>query len=641
MCGIAGWLGGDVDLERARTMRNRLRHRGPDDSGEWHDPEAGVWLGHRRLAILDLSSTGHQPMLSRSGRYVIVFNGEVFNFSELRMELEAIGASFAGHSDTEVMLAAIDAWGLKAALSRFVGMFAFALWDRQAQSLTLARDRMGIKPLYYASANSHFAFASELCALAPLPWIDATIDQEALADYLRYLCVPAPHTILRGVRKLEPGTLLVRHRGDVRLECYWSLHAVAQEASAHPLKLDFIEAADELEARLRNAIDLRMRSDVPYGAFLSGGVDSSLVAALMCQQSATPPKTFTIGFAGSSNDESGHARAVAAHLGTRHHEEMLEPGMIPALVDEMVTLHDEPFADGSSFPTYLLCRFARRHVTVALSGDGGDELYGGYPRYFWAGRIQRWRARLGSLGTRLAAKALHGVPDGVWNGLVNRLLGGRYSGSQGLAARVHRFAGYLAAGPNCADAGMLSAWPDPAAVLESPPQPARERYCGWEMLDWAEQMMAVDQAHYLPDDILTKVDRTSMAVSMEVRVPMLDHRLVEWSWRVPRAFKLAESGDRGKLLLREVLYRHVPKALIERPKMGFGMPMEHWLRGSLRSWAEDIVPDSSLISSGLLKPSAVREVWQAHLSGENRLPQIWTVLMLQLWLTHWRKAAQP
>lgn len=639
MCGIFGWLGQGLDPELALRMRDRLRHRGPDDSGHWHDHEAGVWLGHRRLAILDLSPAGHQPMQSRSGRYVIVFNGEVFNFSELRNELEAKGVSFIGHSDTEVMLAAIDVWGLRAALARFVGMFAFALWDRQECSLTLVRDRLGIKPLYYASANGHLAFASELQALAPLSWLDATIDQDALADYLRFLCVPAPRTILRGVRKLEPGTLLVWRSGDVKTERYWSLQDVAHKGLADPLKLNFREAADELESRLRDAIELRMRSDVPYGAFLSGGVDSSLVVALMQHLSPKPLHTFTIGFPDASHDESNHARAVAAHLGTEHHEEILDPVTVLGLVDEVAALHDEPFADGSSFPTYLLSRFARHHVTVALSGDGGDELYGGYPRYFWAARIQRWRSQLGPLGAQLASDALYSVPQWLWDGPVDRLLRGRYAGAQGLAARVRRFADYLATDLRRVDSNMMAAWPDPNAVMQSPPSRPPDRYADWHALDWADQMMAVDQAHYLPDDILTKVDRASMAVSMEVRVPMLDHRLVEWSWRLPRHYKFTDSGDRGKLLLREVLYRHVPKALIERPKMGFGMPMDQWLRGPLRAWAEDLLSESALTAGGLLRPAIVQKAWQEHLAGENRLPQIWTALMLQLWLARWRQAA--
>ncbi|MDP1537307.1 MAG: asparagine synthase (glutamine-hydrolyzing) [Burkholderiales bacterium] len=637
MCGIVGWLGPDIDPNIALRMRDVLQHRGPDDAGHWHDTEASVWLGHRRLSILDLSPTGHQPMHSASGRYVIVFNGEVFNFAELRTELEAGGCVFRGHSDTEVMLASIEKWGLREALARFVGMFAFALWDRETRSLTLVRDRLGIKPLYYATQGSRFAFASELHALAGIPWLDKEIDHDAVADYLRYLCVPAPRSILRGVRKLEPGTLLVWTEGIQRIERYWDIRDVARSGLAAPLQLSFRDAADELEVRLREVVGLRMRADVPYGAFLSGGVDSSLVVALMREQSSQPLHTFTIGFAGSAHDESAHARAVAQHLGTQHHEELLEADAVPALLGEVVTLHDEPFADGSSVPTYLLCRFARRHVTVALAGDGGDELFGGYPRYFWAKRIQRWRTRLGARGARAAAGALHAVPAAVWDGPVNWLSKCHYASASGLAARVHRFADYITFEPREADMKMIAAWADPGEVMVAPASPARDRYADWSGLDWAAQMMAVDQAHYLPDDILTKVDRMSMAVSMEVRVPMLDHRLVEWSWRVPAAFKLAEMGDRGKLLLREVLYRHVPKALIERPKIGFGMPMDQWLRGPLRAWAEDLLSAESIRRGGLLRPEAVQQVWQSHLAGKNRLPQLWTVLMLQQWLNRWQQ----
>jgi asparagine synthase (glutamine-hydrolysing) len=637
MCGIAGWLDAGLDPGAALRMRDALRHRGPDDAGHWHDPETSVWLGHRRLSILDLSPTGHQPMHSASGRYVIVFNGEVFNFGELRVELEVAGCTFRGHSDTEVMLAAIETWGLREALARFVGMFAFAVWDRETKSLTMVRDRLGIKPLYYAVHGTRLAFASELQALAHVPWLDTGIDHEAVADYLRYLCVPTPRSILRGVRKLEPGTLLVWADGVLRSERYWDLRDVARRGLSAPMQVSFLEAADDLEVRLREAVGLRMRSDVPYGAFLSGGVDSSLVVALMREQSQQPLRTFTIGFAGANNDESAHARAVAAHLGTQHHEEFLDAKSVPVLVGEVAALHDEPFADGSSIPTYLLCRFARRHVTVALAGDGGDELFGGYPRYFWASRIQRWQARLGAPGTRIAAGALHAVPAAIWDGPINRLLRRRYASAQGLAARVHRFADYLTTDPHEADLKMIAAWPDPGMVMAVPAGHAPDRYAKWPGLDWATQMMAVDQAHYLPDDILTKVDRMSMAVSMEVRVPILDHRLVEWSWRVPTAFKLAETGDRGKLLLREVLYRHVPKELIERPKMGFGMPMDQWLRGPLRTWAEDLLSVESVRTAGILRPDVVQGVWRAHQNGENRLAQIWSVLMLQQWLKRWQQ----
>ncbi len=640
MCGIFGWLGPGVDPQRALDMRDILRHRGPDDAGHWHDPETEVWLGHRRLSILDLSPSGHQPMLSPSGRYVIVFNGEVFNFSELRVDLEKLGCTFRGHSDTEVMLAAFEQWGVQESLSKFVGMFAFALWDREQKTLMLVRDRMGVKPLYFAVDGARLAFASELHALTEIPWLDKEIDREAVADYLRYLCVPAPHSIFRGVCKLEPGTLAVWANGALRHERYWDLRAVARQGRADPLRLSFGEAADELQRRLGDSIRLRMRSDVPYGAFLSGGIDSSLVAALMREQSAQTLRTFTIGFAGTPNDESAHARAVARHLGTEHFEELLDVAAVPGLVDEVVGLHDEPFADGSSIPAFLLCHFARRRVTVALAGDGGDELFGGYPRYFWAKRIQRWRNRLGPAGAAFAARFLHTVPAGFWDGPGNWLSGKRFAGAAGLAARVHRFADYLALDPSEVDTQMMSAWPNPDVVLAEPAGRVPDRYADWRGLEWEAQMMAADQAHYLPDDILTKVDRMSMAVSMEVRVPMLDHRLVEWSWRVPQAFNLADRGDRGKLLPREVLYRYVPKELIERPKMGFGMPMDQWLRGPLRSWAEDLLSAEAIRRSGLLRPEVVQRTWQAHLAGENRLPQLWTVLMLQQWCNRWPAAGE-
>lgn len=631
MCGIVGWLGDGIDLDLASRMCRSLRHRGPDDAGHWYDPEANVWLGHRRLSILDLSAAGRQPMLSATGRYVIVFNGEVFNFEELRRGLEANGVLFFGHSDTEVMLAAVEKWGLGQALERFVGMFAFALWDRRTRTLALVRDRMGIKPLYYATYGNRLAFASELHALRYVPWLSTEIDHDAVSDYLRYLCVPAPRSILRGVRKLEPGTVMTWTEGQERHERYWNLREVVHRALAAPLKCSFREAADELEVRLREAVALRMRADVPYGAFLSGGVDSSTIAALMSRQSAQPVRTFTIGFSDPTHDESAHARAVAEYLGTRHHEELLEVDSVPDLVSEVAAMHDEPFADGSSIPTYLLCRFARRHVTVALSGDGGDELFGGYPRYFWAGRIQRWRTLLGERGVRIASGALRALPGGILDGPVNRLLNGRFTGAEGLAARVYRFADYLATDPCQADRKIMAAWPDPSQVMAVPAGAGIDRYADWVGMDWAAQMMAVDQAHYLPDDILTKVDRMSMAVSMEVRVPMLDHRLVEWIWRVPLEFKVSNKGDVGKLLLREVLYRYVPRDLIERPKMGFGMPMNKWLRGPLREWAEDLLSVASIRRTGLLRPEVVQRLWKAHLAGENHLPRLWTVLMLQAW----------
>ena len=404
MCGIAGWLGPALDLGLARRMLARLAHRGPDDEGEWRDAE--VWLGQRRLSIVDLSSEGHQPMVSASGRFVITYNGEVYNHPELRTEFEKRGHAFRGRSDTEVMLAAFEAWGVRPALRHFNGMFAFAVWDRKERALTIVRDRMGEKPLYFAERDGHFAFASELTALWDLPWLDKRLDRQALADYFRYLCVPAPATIIRGARKLSPGCGYCWKDGRGEPFAYWRVRDAVDQGLSTPLPADPARSADELEALLEDAVRIRLRSDVPYGALLSSGVDSSLVAALMQQQVATPVSTFTIGFREKSHDESTYARKIAAHLGTRHAEQILLPDDVIRLAPEVSRLHDEPFADSSSIPTYLLARFARQHVTVALAGDGGDELFGGYPRYFWASRIERLRSTL----TPAGAAALGGRP---------------------------------------------------------------------------------------------------------------------------------------------------------------------------------------------------------------------------------------
>jgi len=639
MCGIFGWLGDGVNPDIAVGLRDRLRHRGPDDVGYWQDDEARVWLGHRRLSIFDLSANGHQPMHSKSGRFVIIFNGEVYNFMELRLELEPKGHVFVGGSDTEVILAAIEEWGFESALSRFIGMFAFALWDRQSHELKLVRDRLGIKPLYYAHTGNRIAFASELRALRGIEWIDKALDPRALEAYFRYLCVPSPLSILKGVSKLEPGQYLMWSGCKVTLKQYWSLEDAVAGGAADPIKMSLGEATDAYEELLRDAVRLRMRSDVPYGSFLSGGVDSSLVTAIMCQESSQPTKTFTIGFAGSGNDESVHAKAVALHLGTDHYEEFADASTVPDLAREIAGLHDEPFADGSSLPTYLLTSFARKHVTIALGGDGGDETFGGYPRYFWAERIERWRRRLTNAGSGLMATGLKAMPAALLDGPVNYLLGNRYAGAHGFGARVHRFADYLRTSPAEADNRLNTAWPDPADLLLGGSASSPDRNAQWRSLNWAGQMMAIDQKHYLPDDILTKVDRMSMARALEVRVPLLDHRLVEWSWRVPEPYKFTNRDDRGKILMRNLLYRFVPKSLIERPKMGFGLPMEEMLRGPLRTWASEILSPAEISNAGLLNSEMVQNAWAAHQAGENRLNQVWTILMFQLWLA--RHYAKP
>lgn len=630
MCGIVGWLGPGFDQNLASRMCEALRHRGPDSRGEWREND--VWLAHRRLAILDLSPQGHQPMHSPCGRYVLTFNGEIYNYKELRLRLESAGYAFRGESDTEVVLMACAAWGVESAAQRFEGMFAFGLYDRAERILWLARDPMGIKPLYYAHRGDRFAFSSELTSLLSLPWVDRSVDQDALFSYFRYSCVPAPASILRGARKLASGALLRFEQGKQTTAAFWDMakrvDVLRQDVNK---QMSLREAADELDVRLRHSVRQHMQSDVPYGAFLSGGIDSSAVVALMQAESSRPVKTFSIGFSEASHDESAHARAVAKHLGTDHHELILNSDEIPALVPTVASYFDEPFADNSSIPTYLVSRFARESVTVCLSGDGGDELFGGYPRYFWAKRIEGLRQRLSPAGARLAARMLQAVPAAVWDRAVNPALGYRYSSAEGLAYRVRRFAAYLGCDRDSAYARTMSVWHNPEQLLGfQSKHPLGADAVHYPELSWAEEMMLIDQGNYLQDDILTKVDRASMAVSLEARVPLLTHPMVEWSWQIAPLLKLADKGDRGKLVLRELLYRYVPKELIERPKQGFGMPVGKWLRGPLKDWAEGLLNPADLDACGL-RSDVVADVWREHQMGLDRQAMLWTVLMYRQW----------
>jgi asparagine synthase (glutamine-hydrolysing) len=463
-------------------------------------------------------------------------------------------------------------------------MFAFGLYDQAERVLWLARDPMGIKPLFYAHHGNHFAFSSELTPLLSLPWIDRSINQDALFSYFRYSCIPSPASIMQGIKKLASGTILRFVKGEAISSPYWDLAKRAttlRQATNEIISLR--DAADELEVLLRHSVRQHMQSDVPYGAFLSGGIDSSVLVALMQQESSRPVKTFSIGFSERSHDESAYARAIANHLGTDHHELILNSGEIPSLVPEVAGYFDEPFADNSAIPTYLVSRFARESVTVCLSGDGGDELFGGYPRYFWANRIEVLRERLSSGGSQFVANLIRNIPSAVWDRAVNPILGYRYSSSEGLAYRVQRFAAYLACDRNIAYAKTMSVWPNPEKLLGY----QSKHLLGADSLNypnmsWAEEMMLIDQGSYLQDDILTKVDRASMAVSLEARVPFLTHPLVEWSWQLAPSLKLADKGDRGKLVLRELLYRHVPKVLIERPKQGFGCQWANGYAGRLK-----------------------------------------------------------
>lgn len=652
MCGICGFLappagkdgGTPAALERTvRAMAGTLAHRGPDGEGAWVDAAAGVGLGHRRLAIVDLSPAGDQPMHSANGRWTVVFNGEIYNFRELRHELEAEGHVFRGHSDTEVLVEACARDGIAAVLPRLNGIFALAAWDRRERVLHLARDPLGVKPLYWARAGEVWLFASQPKALRAHPAFAAAglggIDPAALAAYLRLGCVPAPLSIHQGVRMLEPGTRLTLRAGaasgDPEGTVFWSLDAVARAGRADPLDLPDEAAADALEALLTDAVGRQMVADVPLGAFLSGGIDSSTVVALMQAQSARPVRSFTIGFREAGFDEADHARAVAAHLGTDHTELVVEPGHALDLVPRLAEWYDEPFADSSQIPTLLVSALTRRHVTVALSGDGGDELFGGYNRHLWAPRLDRRLAPLPPEVRRAAAAALRAVPPAGWDrlaALVPAAVRPRQTGD-----KLHKLAGVLEArDPAALYRRLTERWSGAGVPVRgggtAPPVWGRRPVP--DGLGPLERLLYLDSTGYLPDDILAKVDRASMAVGLEARVPLLDPRVVALAWRLPAAQKTR--GGTGKWLLRRVLHRHVPPALVERPKSGFAVPLDSWLRGPLRDWAEALLDPHRLADDGLLDPGPVRALWTEHRDGRrNHREELWAVLMFQAWRERW------
>jgi asparagine synthase (glutamine-hydrolysing) len=655
MCGIVGTWGQTAHSENALGAAvRRLSHRGPDDAGLWTEANCGIALGHARLSILDLSCAGHQPMLSACGRYVIDFNGEIYNHLDLRAELEnaALTAGFSppggrgaspwrGHSDTETLLACFSAWGIEKTLKATVGMFAFALWDRQKRRLVLARDRLGEKPLYYGYVAGTFAFASELKALKGLPGFVGELDRSALALLLRHNYIPAPHCIYRGLAKLPPGTWLeltadaVRQRQMPQPRAYWSALEAALAGVSNPLEFESDAlAVAALETELSRAVAGQMLADVPLGAFLSGGVDSSTVVALMQAQSSRPVKSFSIGFREGGYDEAIFAGDVARYLGTEHTELYVSPQDALAVIPKLPMIYDEPFSDSSQIPTYLVAQLARARVTVALSGDGGDELFGGYARYFLAARLWGKIERMPHALRRAAARTILTLPPAMWDKIY------------GLAApfvpkarrwpapgdKLHKGAALLDAGSGMGlYRGLVSHWePDDVVLGAAEPEtllsgrpPA--------LPSLTEQMMLLDAVSYLPDDILVKVDRAAMAVSLETRVPLIDHRVFEFAWRLPLHYKVR--GGTGKWLLRQVLYKHVPRELVDRPKMGFGVPIDSWLRGPLREWAEELLGEERLRREGYFQPEPIRRKWSEHLSGRrNWQYQLWDVLMFQAWL---------
>lgn len=636
MCGIVGIWGPLENKAQVLTQSCRqIRHRGPDSNGLWEDRGSDLALAHVRLAILDLTESGHQPMVSACGRYVMVFNGELYNHLDLRAELgkSRQAPAWRGHSDTETVLACFSAMGVKVTLQAVVGMFAIALWDRAERKLILARDRMGEKPLYYGYTQTNLVFASELKALLPIPGFGQRLNRDALASYMRHNYIPAPQSIYEGIAKLPPGSWVELSSEQMRRaempvpRVYWSALDAADTAARSPLSFDSeLQAIDALEAAVSKAVGGQMLSDVSLGAFLSGGIDSSTIVALMQAQSSKPVRTFAIGFHEKAYNEAEHAKAVAAHLGTDHTELYVTAQDALDVVPGLADIYDEPFADSSQIPTSLVTKMARQHVTVALSGDGGDELFGGYSRYL---RVNNWWSMCERVpyllrqpvGVALSASAL--LPGrGAWRGKVGKMGELLRAGSRGEFYR--RFVSY---------------WPDPASVVLNAQESASifmQDISGSAF----DVMMKLDTVTYLPDDILVKVDRAAMAVSLETRVPLLDHRVYEFAWGLPFQYKVR--GNTGKWLLRQLLYRHVPQSLVDRPKRGFAVPLAAWLRGPLRDWAQALLDPVRLRQEGWFEPEPILRKWREHLSGHRDWDSdLWGVLMMQAWLDRYRSGAAP
>jgi asparagine synthase (glutamine-hydrolysing) len=625
-----------------------LAHRGPDDEGTWCDPAIGVGFGHRRLAVIDLSAAGHQPMVSADGRWVACYNGECYNAADLRTALPGGGKHLRGHCDTEVVVEAIAAWGLSAALALINGMFALALWDRHDRVLHLVRDRLGEKPMYYACLNRTVLFGSELGALVAHPRFRPSVDRRAIAALLRLNYIPAPATIYTEARKLAAGHMVSFCPGQTgwpQPSMWWDFSAMAQAARANrPAPgARSQEGLDRLEVVLRDAVARRMVADVPVGTFLSGGIDSSLVTALAQTVAPTPVRTFTVGFGGEGQDETSHAAKVAHHLATDHTQIDLSPNDALAVLPGLAALWDEPFADPSQLPTALLCRVARRHVTVALSGDGGDEMFGGYRRYTAGTALSRFLLPVPRVLRRAGATALGAVPPAAWQRaeMVGRRLFPRLVAGD-VGTKAHKLASVLPArSPSEVYLGLVSSWANPESLvvgdpLASWPGPQNFSWIG----DPAEAMMAWDTLSTLPDEMLVKVDRASMAVSLEVRVPLLDHRVAEAAWTLPPTLRIVRGA--GKQALRQLLARYVPWPLVDRPKTGFDPPLALWLRGPLRPWAEDLLAPSRLRAQGLIDAEPVRACWTAHLEGRpGREYALWSVLALQSWLDANRSTTTP
>lgn len=635
MCGITGFIEflqtspREVLSERISEMSDRLSHRGPDDAGFWVDEKCGVALGHRRLSIIDQSQHGHQPMVSHNHRFVMAYNGEIYNFRQLQGDLSQLGAHFTGHSDTEVLLAAFALWGVEKTLSKINGMFAIALFDKETQQLYLIRDRLGKKPLYYGRQGSHVYFSSELKAIRHHPNFSASINRAAVSAYVQLNYVPTPLSIYEGIYKLLPGTYVVISVGQQTISepiYFWNHRAIAET----PLNTDWnpLSARDALHDLLKDSVSLRMISDVPIGAFLSGGIDSSLVVSLMQAQSSQPVRTFTIGFQEEGYNEATEAKAVAQHLGTQHTELYVSPAEAQSVIPNLPSIYDEPFSDVSQIPTYLVSKLARSQVTVALSGDGGDEFFAGYNRHFWVPMLWRRVAWIPRAIRYPMLKAAGLLPPQFYRSIPKL-------GQKNLANKVYKLLDMLSAkSPSEMYIQLISSWTSPEALVRdgvNTVSPYYKAYFRESTRDLMHTMMTLDAIHYLADDILVKLDRASMAVSLEARSPLLDYRVVEFAWQLPLAYKA--KGQQGKLILKEILNQYLPSQLIDRPKMGFGVPIGQWLRGPLKNWAHDLLQEDTLIRQGFFHPSVINKKWRQHQQGHrNAQYSLWNILMFQAWL---------
>ena len=656
MCGIAGFYQGrSAGADELRgivgAMGSALVHRGPDGHGVFVDHEFGIAMAHRRLAVIDLSENGAQPMVSASGRYVISYNGEIYNHKEIRKDFGVSDGriEWRGHSDTEVMLAAIERWGMVEAVSRFNGMFAFAVWDRHLKLLHLGRDKFGEKPLYYACSNSTLLFGSEIRALRRHPEFQSEIDRDALTLFIRLKCIPAPYSIFRAVRKVSPGQILTFDIGAARVgslekpqeRTYWNIRDVWERCRREPNRTDEVAMVGELESILRDSVGRRMEADVPLGAFLSGGVDSSTIVALMQTMTSRRVRTFTIGYSEASYDEGGYAAAVANHLGTDHTTLTVSPADAMNVIPELPRIFDEPFADPAQIPTYLVSRLARNEVVVSLSGDGGDELFGGYNRYLLAPSLVRAIQCVPLGARRWISRSMSRISPDAIDGALGQLIpfATRRRGRRLYGELLRKAVGLLVL-DSVADLylGLISQWRDPTTVVVGGHDVGADilslpQWTG--RLEWQQHMMAADSAWYLPSDVLVQLDRASMAVALECRVPYLDPQVYEFAWRLPRAIKIRDGA--GKWPLRQLLDKYVPKSLIDRPKMGFGIPIDQWLRGPLRAWAESLLDPKRISKEGYLRAEPIAEKWAQHIGGANNWHyELWNVLMFQQWLEVYR-----